>query len=83
MAKDDIRNVFRDPQPGDEISYYGDIYTVTKLERHPGKVLVVVTINGVANRTRNISKESWREYEDDGATVLVNRSVLEAFDDTE
>lgn len=79
MAKDDIRNVFRDPQPGDEIRYFGDVYAVTHIERHPGKVIVRVVVNGQQNRVRNITKESWRGYEDD-AEVLVNRSVIDAFD---
>lgn len=79
MAKDDIRNVFRDPQPGDEIRYFGDTYAVTSVERHPGKVMVHVTINGQQNRRRSISKESWRGYEGD-AEVMVNRSVIDAFD---
>lgn len=77
--QDDIRNVFRDPQPGDAIRYYGDRYDVTAVERHPGKVMVRVQINGQENRLRNIDMASWREYADE-AEVLRNGSVLAAFD---
>lgn len=82
MARDDIRNVFRDPQPGDEIRYFGDTYAVARVERHPGKTTVHVVINGQENRRRSIAKDSWRAYEED-AEVLVNRSVVDAFDDAE
>lgn len=76
---DDIRDVFRDPQPGDVIRYYGDTYTVFKIERHPGKTVVRVRVNGTENRTRGIAMESWREYRDE-ADVMVNGSICAAFD---
>lgn len=79
MGRDDIRNVFRDPVPGDAIRYYGDRYEVIGVEKHPGKTTVRVRIDGQENRLRSISKESWRAYEDE-ADVLVNKSVLDAFD---
>ena len=77
MGRDDIRNVFRDPQPGDAIIYDGDTYTVTSVERRPGKTMVHVAISG--DRRRSISKEAWLGYEGE-AEVAVNRSVLDAFE---
>lgn len=77
--QDDIRDVFRDPQAGDAICYFGDDYQVLGVEHRAGKKLIKVRINGQENRQRTISMESWREYRDD-ATVTVNKSVLDAFD---
>lgn len=76
---DTIRDVFVDPDIGDEILVDGEYLTVERIERHPGKVTVCVRINRNANRRRHIGIESWREYKDE-AQVTNNRSIVEAFE---
>lgn len=79
---DPIRNVFVDPDIGDVIRVYGETHEVIAIERHPGKTIVRVRIEGQLNRLRNVSLESWSAYCED-AEVVVNQSKVSAFDPVE
>ena len=70
--------MFVDPDIGDEIRVDGEFLKVERIDRHPGKVYVIVQINGNPNRRRYIGIESWREYRGD-AEVTHNTSIAQAF----
>lgn len=76
---DPIRNVFFDPDKGDVIELYRERLEVVEIERRPGKTVIRAQING-EHRYRYIDSRAWREYGSDGATVIRNASIADAFE---
>lgn len=77
---DPIRNVFRDPDKGDAIIVYRERLEVVDIDRRPGgKTVIRAQING-EHRYRYIDSRSWREYENEGASVARNASIADAFE---
>lgn len=76
---DEVRDVFRDPDIGDEIKVDGELYRVERIERHAGKRYIVVRVGRQAT-LRQITYESWREYRDDeDVEVMRNTSIVDVF----
>lgn len=77
--RDEVRDVFRDPDIGDEIKVDGEVYHVERIERHVGRRYIVVRVGGRATLKR-ITYESWREYrEDEEVEVMRNTSLADVF----